>query len=299
MLRVFLEVVLPVALVAIAGGVVGRWRRLPLDPVSTLVFYLFSPALVFHSLATTAVPAAVSARIVAVLLVTFAAMFVVANAWSLARRHQASMRAAFALTATTPNAGNMGLPVATLAFGEAGLAVAVMNFVASATLTNTAGIAVASMAGGLNREALLAPFRYPSLYAAVLGIAVNVAAWDLPVTVEAPVQSLAVAAVPTMLVVLGLQLQDMGGAEDLVDTAAVNFMRLLIAPGVAWLTASALGLAGVERGTLVVLAAMPVAVISTILATEFRAEPAFVTRVVVTSTLLSMLSLTVLIALVS
>jgi predicted permease len=174
-----------------------------------------------------------------------------------------------------------------------------MNFVASATLTNTAGIAVASMAGGLNREALLAPFRYPSLYAAVLGIAVNVAAWDLPVTVEAPVQSLAVAAVPTMLVVLGLQLQDMGGAEDLVDTAAVNFMRLLIAPGVAWLTASALGLAGVERGTLVVLAAMPVAVISTILATEFRAEPAFVTRVVVTSTLLSMLSLTVLIALVS
>jgi predicted permease len=145
---------------------------------------------------------------------------------------------------------------------------------------------------------VLAPFRYPSLYAAALGIAVNVAGVDLPVTVEAPVESLALAAVPTMLVVLGLQLQDMGGREDLVDTAAVNLMRLVVAPAVAWLTASALGLAGVERGTLVVLAAMPVAVISTILATEFRAEPAFVTRVVVTSTLLSMLSLTVLIALV-
>ena len=123
-------------------------------------------------------------------------------------------------------------------------------------------------------------------------------AWELPVTLEAPVASLAAAAVPTMLVVLGLQLQEAGGREDLVDTAAVNLMRLVVAPGVAWLAASALGLGGVERGTLVVLAAMPVAVISTILATEFRAQPAFVTRVVVTSTVASMVSLTLLISVV-
>jgi hypothetical protein len=80
---------------------------------------------------------------------------------------------------------------------------------------------------------------------------------------------------------------------------AVNLGRLIIAPIVAWFTASALGLDGVTRGTLVVLAAMPTAVMTTILATEFKAEPAFVTRVVVTSTLLSMLTLTLLISLVS
>ena len=43
---------------------------------------------------------------------------------------------------------------------------------------------------------------------------------------------------------------------------------------------------------------MPVAVITTILATEFHARPDFVTRVVITSTLASVLTLTVLIALV-
>jgi predicted permease len=47
-----------------------------------------------------------------------------------------------------------------------------------------------------------------------------------------------------------------------------------------------------------VLAAKPTAVIATLVAVEFEAEPAFVTRAVVTSTVLSMLTLTVLITLV-
>jgi predicted permease len=192
----------------------------------------------------------------------------------------------------------MGLPVSQLAFGEAGLEIAVMNFVAGSVMANSAGIAVASMAGGSAREAIWAPLKYPSLYAAAWGVAVNVLGVELPITIDAPAKSLAGAAVPAMLVVLGLQLQNAGGREHMVDTVAVNLGRLLIAPGVAWVVASALGLGGVERGTLVVLAAMPTAVIATILATEFRAEPAFVTRVVVTSTLACMLTLTLLITLV-
>jgi predicted permease len=232
------------------------------------------------------------------MIATFIALYLASGIWSLIRRHNAAMRAGFALGVTTPNLGNMGLPVAQLAFGDAGLQVAVMNFVAGATLTNSAGIAVASMAGGSPLRALGAPFRYPALYAAAGGVAVNAFAIDLPITIEAPVESLAAAAVPAMLVVLGLQLQHAGGREHLLDTVAVNLIRLLAAPAVAWAAASALGLDGVTRGTLVVLAAMPTAVIATILATEFNAMPAFITRVVVTTTLSSMLTLTLLISLV-
>jgi predicted permease len=295
---VFLEVVLPVALVAVLGGIVGRWRGIVVGPVSALVFYLFSPALVFHSLATTQVSAGVSLRIVAVMVTTFIAMYIASTIWSIARKHEASLRAGFALGATTPNVGNMGLPVAQLAFGAPGLEIAVMNFVAGAVLTNSAGIAVASLAGESRAEALRAPFRYPSLYAAMAGVLVNVSGVDLPVAIEAPASSLAGAAVPTMLVVLGLQLQYAGGRDHLLDGVVANLARLLIAPGAAYLAATALGLDGVTRATLTVLAAMPTAVIAIILATEFKAQPAFVTRVVVTSTLACMLTLTVLITLV-
>ena len=110
--------------------------------------------------------------------------------------------------------------------------------------------------------------------------------------------SLANAAVPVMLSVLGLQLHQAVGRDRMLDTFTVNAGRLLIAPVVAWFVCTALGLDGVSRATLTVLSAMPTAVIATIMATEFRAVPAFVTRVVVTSTLLSMLTLTALITIV-
>jgi malate permease and related proteins len=233
-----------------------------------------------------------------VMLAAYAAMYVAATAWSLLVGHDRPMRAGFALAATTPNVGNMGLPVAQLAFGDAGLQVAIMNFVAGSALANSAGIAIASTAAhGSRREALRAPFRYPALYAAAAGGIVNALGVDLPRTIDSPVTSLSNAAVPAMLVVLGLQVQRAISFDHLADIFVVNAGRLFIAPVVAWFTATALGLGGVTRDTLVVLAAMPTAVIATILATEFGAEPSFVTRAVVTSTFASMLSLTVLIAL--
>ncbi len=298
MLRVFLDVVLPVAIVAALGGAVGRWRAIPVAPVSALVFYLFSPALVFRSLADSALTLDVSLRIVAVMAGTFVAMYGVSALWSTVARHDAPLRAGFALAATTPNVGNMGLPVAQLAFGQAGLDIAVMNFVVGATLANSAGIAIASLAGGSARAALVAPLRAPALWAAVVGVIVNVAGVSLPVAIDAPMRTLAGAAVPTMLAVLGLQLQQSIGMDRLLDTAVLNAARLLVAPAVAWGVASGTGLGGDTRGTLVVLAAMPTAVITTIIATQFGAAPAFVTRAVVSSTLLCMLTLTPLITLV-
>ncbi len=298
MLSVFFDVVLPVILVALLGGAVGRWRGITIPPISGLVFYLFGPALVFNSMSKTELSAGLGVKILAVMVITFAAMFVAASIWSLIRHHDAGLRAGFALAATSPNVGNMGLPVAALAFGDLGLQVAVVNFVAGAVLVNSAGIAIASMAGGDARAAVTAPFKYPYMYAAGLGILVKVLDLDLPVAITSPVETMAGATIPLMLVVLGLQLRNVADHEDLVDTVAVNVGRLLIAPVAAWLTATALGLEGTERGTLTILAAMPAAVITTILATEFRARPDFVTRVVITSTLASVLTLTVLIDLV-
>ena len=299
MLRVFFEVVLPVALVAVLGGLVGRWRQVPVAPVSALAFYLLSPALVFHSLATTDVSAEVSLKIVLVMLASYVVMYAASTLWSLAVGHPAPMRAAFALGATTPNVGNMGLPVALLAFGQPGLQIAVMNFVAGALMVNSAGLVIASTASGIRLSQLWrVPFRYPALYAAIGGVIVNVTNVTLPVALDAPITSLSNAAVPVMLVVLGLQLRDAGGRDHILDTVVLNIGRLTIAPVVAWFAATALGLAGDVRGTLVVLAAMPTAVIVTIMAMEFNAEPNFVTRIVVTTTLASMLTLTVLISIV-
>ena len=298
MFEVLLEVVLPVFVVALLGAAVGRWRDVPVEPFSTIALYLLGPALVFDAMARTDVSLGESVRIVGVMVAGYVAMLAAATLWSVLRGHEPSLRAGVALAATSPNAGNMGLPVAALAFGDAGLQIAVVNFVIGALLINSGGIAVASMAGGDRRAALTAPLRYPYLYAAMAGLAVNAFDIDLPAALAVPAETLAGAAIPTMLIVLGLQLRTVKGAEDLPDTIAVNVGRLVIAPAVTWLVATAIGLDDVTRGTLIVLSAMPVAVFTTILAKEFDAHPRFVAGAVVSTTLVSILSLSVLITLV-
>ena len=65
MLSVFFDIVLPVVLVAALGAALGRWRGVPAQPLSTVVFFLFTPALVFDSLANTELAAGLALRIVA------------------------------------------------------------------------------------------------------------------------------------------------------------------------------------------------------------------------------------------
>ena len=299
MLEVFLDVILPVVLVAAAAGALDRYRPIPAEPIATIVFFLFTPALVFHSLSGTELPAALSLRVAAAAVLAFLAGYALSTAWSLARRHDARLRAGLALSVTSINAGNMGLPVTLLAFGDAGLELAVVHFITVAPLAASASVVVASMAGGSARDALTAPLRYPVLYAAAAGLAVSRLGVELPVTIAAPVESLAGAAVPAMLVVLGLQLgRGLGGRGDLLDTGAATALRLAVGPAIALAATLVLGLDGLAQRVVIVLGGMPTAVFATILATEFQARPQFVTRSVVTSTLLSVLTLTVLITLV-
>ena len=299
MLSVFFEVVLPVMLVAALGAVVGRWRRVSAEPLSAVVFFLFTPALVYDSMANSDLAAGLSLKIAAVAVIIYIVGYAAASAWSLLVRHQPPQRAAFALVVTSLNTGNMGIAVALLAFGEVGVQVAVLTWVVNATLVTSAGIVIATLPSGSSRRALVAPFGYPALYAAALGFAANGLDVDLPVTIEAPIATLADAAVPAMLVVLGLQLgRGLGDLGELADGAAASALRLLLGPLVALGAALALGLEGVTRDVVIVLGGMPTAVIAIIVATEFEVRPQFVTRSVVTSTLASVATLTVLLTLV-
>lgn len=299
MLSVFFEVVLPVMLVAATGAIVGRWRSVPAEPLSAVVFLLFTPALVYDSLANSELAAGLSLRIVAVALIIFVVGYAAASLWSTLVRHEPRQRAAFALVVTSLNTGNMGIAVALLAFGELGVQVAVLTWVVNATLVTSVGIVIATLPSGSSRQALVKPFAYPALYAAVLGFLANGLDVELPVTIEAPIATLADAAVPAMLVVLGLQLgRGLGNLGELADSAAGLVLRLLLGPLVAVGAALALGLEGETRAAVIVLGGMPTAVIATIVATEFEVRPQFVTRSVVTTTLASVATLTVLLTLV-
>lgn len=301
MFRVFLEVILPVLAIASLGGIVGQRVGLPVKPLSALVFNVFSPALIFHNLSTINLAAGTAFRLVAVVLAVFIVLTVASLVLSKALHHDRQTTAAITLCAAVANSGNMGLPMAQLAFGDEGFRFALVTFVVTSLLTFSAGIVIASMAGHASiRRSLAAPIKVPALWAAAAGLAVHLSGWTLPKSVDSVASTLGAASIPLMLVVLGLQVIS-STDRRLVgsDMTIAVVLRLIGGPVVAWGATALIGMDGVPQRTLILIAGMPTAVMASVIAMGYDAKPALVSRVVVSSTLASIASLTVLLSLLT
>jgi hypothetical protein len=125
----------------------------------------------------------------------------------------------------------------------------------------------------------------------VLGLGLH-----LPPAVMRPVELLSGAALPTMLLVLGMQLERGAWPERPGLVALAGILALIVTPILAFGASHLLGLTGVARQAAVVQAGMPSAVLTTILALEFDVAPSFVTACVLASTLASPITVTLLIA---
>ena len=220
---------------------------------------------------------------------------VAAITWVLGRliRLERKMLVAVLLCTLTINAGNYGLSLNLFAFGEEALAHASLFFVTTAVVTYTAGVAVASAGRASLADSLKGLLKIPVVYVVPLALIFMVLNWELPLPLSRSVTLLGGAAIPGMLLVLGLQLQNNHHRiRDVRALLLATGMRLLGGLGVGLLLAPLFGLQGMAYNAGVLESSMPTAVLSTILATEYDAEPAFVTTAVFATTLLSPLTLT-------
>jgi predicted permease len=215
-----------------------------------------------------------------------------------ALRFNQAMQSAFLLTTLFINAGNYGLSVNLFAFGQAGLERAAIFFTVSALLTSTVGVYLASRGQASGLDALRNVFKVPIVYGALAGFAVNLATITVPEPLAKAVELVGGASIPLMLLLVGVQLARTSLAGELKVIGLATFVRLIVAPAVALVLAAWLGLTGVTRQACITEASMPTAVMSTILSTEFEAKPQLVAGVVFVSTLASVITLTLLLALI-
>ncbi len=101
------------------------------------------------------------------------------------------------------NAGNMGFPLALFAFGDAGMQRATLMFVMLTFLQYSLGIYILNGRGNWTEI-----FRLPLIYAAIMGISVNLAQLRIPELLLQPITMLGQATIPIMLISLGYRLHD-------------------------------------------------------------------------------------------
>jgi hypothetical protein len=297
LLTILLDDILPIFVVASVGFLLARRLRVDVRSLSRITFNALAPCLVFTLLVTSEVRAAEFGRIVAYTLLVVAAAGVVARLAAVPLHLDRPHLAAFLIVVMFSNAGNYGLSVVLFAFGREALARAAIYFVTSALVMYTFGTFLASSGRHGGRDALRGLLRVPAVWGLVAAALVMWTGAELPPAVTRPVGLLGDAAIPSMLLVLGMQFEKGARTErpGLVALAAV--LVLVGTPLIGSLLAPAVGLTGVARQAVLVQSAMPSAVITTIVALEFDVAPAFVASVVVVTTLASPFTVSLLIAL--
>lgn len=296
LLRLFVENLLPILLVAGAGYWVAAALRIEARPLGALAFNLFAPCLIFQTLVNSHVPAEAVMRIGAFTVVVMTIPATIAFAIARWRKWSRATTSAIVLCSLVPNVGNYGLSANLLAFGEDALAYASVFFVAASVIVNTVGVLIASLGRTGWRSALLGLVRVPSVWAMIAALALRMVGGSLPTAVTRAIDLAASACIPLLLIVLGMQLRGAHLRSAAPPMFLASGLRLLGGMAAGLVCAPWFGLAGAARQAAIFESSMPTAVIASILANEYDVEPALVASVILLTTLLSPLTLTPLLA---
>ena len=295
-LSILSQDILPIFLVAGVGFLLARHFGANVKTLSAVTFNALSPCLVFDQLVTVRVSFGQSWRVVLFCVLLTLAMGAAARLAALPLGLSRTSLTSFLLVVMFSNSGNYALPVALFAFGQESLAFASVYFVTSAIMVYTFGVLVAASGRGTARSAVVRMTRVPAVYAVVAAVVVIATGTPMPIAIMRPVGLLGDAAIPMMLLVLGMQLERATKPGHPSAVIAAVVLSLLVAPLFAFGLSAALGLVGAARQASIIEASMPAAVITTVLALEFDLDTEFSTSVVLLSTLLSPLTLVFLIA---
>ena len=178
------------------------------------------------------------------------------------------------LSASYVNAGNLGLAIAAYVVGD--ITVVVPTLLVQMLFVQPACLIVLDRITGRGTGVLAALRRLttnPLTAAAVLGVVLAVTGWSLPEVVWSPIELLASAAIPLMLLSYGAALRlspRIGRAGTNREVLTVAVLKLAVMPVVAWLLGVALDLHETVLLGVVITAALPTAQNIFLHATRYR-----------------------------
>jgi malate permease and related proteins len=283
-------IVVPV-FICVAFGVIWAKVGTPFDTalITSLVYNIGVPSLILATFQKVNLSAAALAEIALATLACYAAFTLIAYLIIRAMRLEI---ASYLPALMFPLTGSMGLPVSYFAFGDEGLALAIVYFTFGTIGSFTIGVAIAE--GKWSIRGLL---RIPVLYAVTIAVVLQLTGIRLPEWIFNTANLLGGMVIPAQLVALGFSLLELktGGVAR---SAFLGMCRLAVGVAVGFVIAEIFDLTGAARAIVIIQSAMPVAVSSYLFAVKFNRRPEEVAGMVVSSTALSFVTLPFLLLLV-
>lgn len=296
-------VVLPIFALILVGYVSRRISVLgphATGELNRFVVYLALPALLFDIMANTSWAALYQPGFVATFGLSCACVFVLTVLIRLRRPRHLADASLDALNAAYANVGFIGIPLCLVVFGKDSLPAATVATIM--TVCVLFAVAIILIEIGLQTERRRAHLllkvtrslvRNPLLVAPVLGAVIAAVGIHIPASGEVFLKLLGGAASPCALVALGLFLAEKQPAAQRNNdaTALLVLLKLILQPVIAWgLATRVFGLSSALTDTAVLLSALPTGTGPFMLAEFYRREAGVTSRVILASTVLSVVT---------
>lgn len=289
-----LLIILPVFIIFTIGYIGQKLIGFDIKSISTAALYLMSPFLAFRTFFTNELTMDYFYIIFFCLLLTVVLLAIVwvTGLMMKATRPQLS---AMILGGVFMNSGNYGAPVVLFAFGAVGFDYAVIMMVFQSLLMNSIGIFFASIGGeekATLQQSIQRVIRMPLIYAAVLGIALQLVDITVPKAVMEGISLVADASIPTVMLVLGMQLAAISRKRVAYRyVSAVTVIRMVASPLIAAGILYFMPVSDLLKSVIILQSAMPAAANTTLFALQFGTEPDLVSFTTFITTLISIITI--------
>lgn len=292
-MTIFIQVVLPVLLIFLAGYGLQRWKRLDIKALSTVALYIFTPMLVIQTFYRTDLDKQYINMLIFSMILLMV-LILICKIYCYFRKYDRSTESGLILATAFMNSGNYGAPIVLFAYGEKAFIYAVSLLVLHAILMNFFGIYYAARENNGAITALKSVIEMPATYAVIIAILIKV--WDIqiPDNLMSAVDLLGPVTIPLVMLILGMQLAEINLSKLQWEKISIGvIIRLFLSPaialGIIWL----MPMDPVLAKVLILTAAMPSAANTVIFAVQFDTEPDLVSSITLITTLFSIFTVTI------
>ena len=289
-----LLIILPVFIIFSIGYIGQKLIGFDIKSISTAALYLMSPFLAFRTFFTNELTMDYFYIIFFCLLLT---VILLAIVWitGLMMKATRPQLSAMILGGVFMNSGNYGAPVVLFAFGAVGFDYAVIMMVFQSLLMNTIGIFFASIGGeekATLQQSIQRVVRMPLIYAAALGIILQLFTVTVPKPLMEGISLVADASIPTVMLVLGMQLAAISRKRVAYRyVSAVTVIRMIASPVIAAGILYFMPVSDLLKAVIILQSAMPAAANTTMFALQFGTEPDLVSFTTFITTLISIITI--------
>lgn len=290
--------VIPLCIMIGLGAALQRRFRLDIKTFTKLIFYLFTPVMIFKMLYEADLSAAVLLNIVGFITFFLLALYGITEVVLRFRGLKGGMKSAMRNSVLFYNSANYAIPLNQLVFAgnPFTMSIQLIVMVAQSVLPNTYGVYAVNAHKSSLKDTMRTIMGMPVIYAVPLAILMKELHVPIPKAIYEPISYISNGYVALALLTLGIQLAEMKWRpEQIRNVLWSNLLRLIVSPLLGFGIVLIMGLRGELAQALVLSCAVPTSLSSVLLSVEFDNEPDFASQAVFTSTVISIITVTLVI----